>query len=482
MKSLILCLLCSSYALAQWEFTHGADFMLQSSNLVQHRPFVLDTADTYAGNWLAFSVPVEVARDWERRSTLAQYTFTAQRDSVFYLQFELPLRRDLESWYRDKWGLNVPTGPTHLDINAPYIGYMQLKQSWWHIQFGRFDYNIGDSEQSNILSASPWEDAFLAELTSSNLHYRLYIASLLPVLHGTPDRDGSLPVGSEAYIQANRSISNARKRYYNAPVKTLALHSLALRQGFLSTELGGMAVIGGKYPDLKDILPFGLYHNEYRPYNNMGGYVQLRYKDTTHLAFLQLVSDEISNPIGQDAESSQFSWHFGAQRRFIGPSLEFKILIEQVYQTAYFGNYETPLGKMTSRKRYTSNYRDQFKPYYADMYMVDYPLGYWRGSDVHDWWLTMTMLAHGWEGKWIAGYLQKGEHNLMDAFDPVSSIASPSGVVEKQWQVHTSHSYAWPNGLQIHGGILWSHFWNYAHSVNEQKTIWGWELGFRFSL
>jgi len=72
-------------------------------------------------------------------------------------------------------------------------------------------------------------------------------------------------------------------------------------------------------------------------------------------------------------------------------------------------NGRLPLLEYSSRRLYRSNYREQDDPDYADMYFVDYPIGYRRGSDALDMWLDL-----GWKWgrhslKMTLAWLQQGD-------------------------------------------------------------------------
>ena len=83
---------------------------------------------------------------------------------------------------------------------------------------------------------------------------------------------------------------------------------------------------------------------------------------------------------------------------------------------------------------YRSNYRDQSDKDFADMYYVDYPIGYRRGPDALDLWLTASWQYGLNLIELELAYLQQGDKELYDTYESAMEAEEVlSGIVETQW-------------------------------------------------
>jgi len=90
---------------------------------------------------------------------------------------------------------------------------------------------------------------------------------------------------------------------------------------------------------------------------------------------------------------------------------------------------------MTSRKIYNSNFREQGKPNFADMYIVDYPLGYRRGPDAVDLWWNLKYISADktFSAELESAYLRQGDCEIYSDHQKCSERKVLEGAEEKQF-------------------------------------------------
>jgi len=462
------------------------EFRINIEHSLQALPsqFALDTADNYNGNWRGLWIPVETARRWDNTPAWLQYKGAASWDSTVFLNFTLPFRRDLEAWFDDPAHGNMVYGINEPDINVPYEGYLHWKHPWGQVRLGRFDQNLGESpDRSVILSGSPWEDALFATLEFPVGRYLFYAATLNPVLTGTPAAvDSGYPAGSEEYIQRTRSVSNAHKRVFAEPYKSLLIHGLQLGNQTVQWGIYEQMVIGGKSPVLRDFSPWSAWHNNYGDgFTNTNLFTELGISvpGNTRI-YVQTGFDEVTNPMGAEGYPTQWSLLGGAFRQWESEGHQFAVRIEGIYTSPFYGHFELPLVTLASRKSYRSNYRDPDKEGFADTWLVDYPLGYWRGMNLFDLWadINWTSPQGHWTTSFTLGNLRQGNTSLRTPYDAAENTnAWISGIEEREWRLQagtTWQSWSW---LAVNFGGEVRKVQNADHVPGRDRTWYGLRSG-----
>lgn len=405
---------------------------------------VRGVAQSYSTDWHDGRADAEAARRWRDLPPLVELGLHARFDSL-ELRVDLPLHRDFDAWQQDPSGGNAPRGIEELDVNAPYEGWVR-----WHsesgrvgLQAGRFHQRFSWSQDHGVvLGSDVVHDGMHASARFGRWVFEVFGASLDPWLVGT-DLQGDVDTGSEAWIQAYRTISNQKGRVFDEPAKSLFVHRLTVRVGAWDLAASEILIVGGKDPALRDVLPFVVWHDNFGDgFSKMSLGLQARwFAGAPGVVHAEAVIEEIRSPVGEEE---------GADRRTIyGLNLGWKKApppgrggfdgtVDGTITSASLGNHELPLLKGVARRRYRSNNRPQGETTYIDQWVVDQPLGYHRGPDAADLWTRA-----GWVGRdssWGTGFevdwLNQGDAALwMDEVALANRWGPLSGDVTSEWRL-----------------------------------------------
>ena len=463
------------------------------------------TVDRFGGNWYALRVPAEAAAAWDTLPAMAELDLDAQRHGL-EIHLVLPLRRDLESWMDDPLHGNWITSANDLDINVPYEGWISAQTSLGAFKMGRFRYNFSPTTHGVILAGTPRHDGLLWSLPLGRVHYGFFASSLNPWLNGTAtDTAGNVagsgttnvesttsPHGSETWQQSHEALGDQNGRIYDDPYKTLFMHSLGIQLGPADLTLVEQTLVGGKSPEFRDLNPFIVWHDSYGDgYSRSFFSLDLRVQGGESGFFWGQISTQlIKSPIGENnydpalqaAAAAGWSnqWHHAGG--MLTASVDFATT------TPTFDNHLLPLLKMTSRRLYRSNYRNQLEANYADVYEVDYPLSYQRGPDALDLWTRI-----GWDAPLTSGgshggsleidVLQQGDASLdTSAATYIKRDWPLSGIVERElrliFETHRDFEKFW----RLQAGFGASIIRNCDHESGntEFSPLWSLGLGFRY--
>jgi hypothetical protein len=461
---------------------HHLRVTLESRQVLPVSPLVIDTADRDGGNWYTLRAQSEIAQQWLNMSDLlyASGQYTLQNWQLFW---SLPIRRDLESWHESRFGENLMYSGNDLDINMPYEGWLEYRGEILNARIGRFDYNEGASkERSLILSGSPWDDAARLNWNFDLLRFHWGALALNPTLMGTPDTPGgTFPEGSEEDLQRTHMYTTAHNRVYDEPQKHFFLHGISIPLKNWKLSLYEAQIIGGKTPTLNEITPLSIWHNAFNSgYANNMVFLELEWQhEVPGRLYAQSALDELSNPFGDEGFPSEIAVLFGWDKKWLTTSSQWQIQMEYIYATPMLGNAQTPLQKVSSRKIYHSNFREQFAPYFADRMLVDYPLGYYRGSDLSDLWIDADWQSNDSLGKiWQAhiqlAWLQQGESNLQELYEEDlarKKLRPLSGTIETRWQAGAELSRTFFQQLSLNLQATYIYQQNAEHLINNNRHL-----------
>lgn len=459
--------------------------------------FAADTVDSFGRNWRALQIPLETGRSYEESiSPFFALTFGAGYKGLS-MWIEAPLRKDLEAWYDSDLKTNFTIFPSELDINVPRKAYARWYNSMGFVQAGRFKPEVGPSENTLTIGGAPHHDAIWWQFRPSIFRYDFMLISLNPWLHGdTVDKEtGCPPEGTEAQAQKcpekEKQASNQRDRIYDENYKNLVFHRIGLDLGFMWASFTEMSMIGGKALEFRSINPFILWHN-----NFAGGYTkasvtfELGARPARGAEFYGQVNiEDLKSPVGETGGASNrmmLSYMVGYSQ-----SLEtsrfgtFKYRFDVVLTDPIYNHGRLPLLGYTSRQMYRSNYREQSDKDFADMYYVDYPIGYRRGPDALDLWFTASWRYKNYEVELELAYLQQGDKELYDSYDDaLSSDKVLSGVVESQWLANLIYRQKIFSFMDIYLGGGMRYVENLDHEQgNDETQFWlrsGLSLSFEF--
>ncbi|MCK9181400.1 MAG: hypothetical protein M0P13_00780 [Fibrobacteraceae bacterium] len=464
-------LLLVSAAFAEGSFSVGTNVSLGVEGAPKASVFAVDTVDFYSSNWRGLQIPLETGRNYETIDPFFDLYFGgAYKD--FSVYFNFPLRKDIEAWYEDDYSSNVTLSPDHLDINVPTEGYAKWVYGAGFLQAGRFKPEMGPSPNTLALGGAPYHDAILWNFSPSIFRYDFFISSLNSHLHGTPSTVGGevTDTTSEVWKQANLEVDNQRNRSYTEPYKTLVYHRVGVDLNFAWLYIIEQSVIGGKQVEFRTINPFMFWHDNYASgYTKANVTLELGFRPTKGGSFYyQMGIDDIKSPVGETGKNSTrgiLSYLVGYNQKIDTKSWgSFDFRLDAVYTDPAAGNERLPLLKYTSRRMYRSNYRDQSDADFADMFFVDYPLGYRRGPDAKDLWFTTAWNYGRHSVELELAWLRQGDKDLYTDYDEaVVCKQALSGVVERQYILDLTYKASFWKGLQARLGGGVRHYRNLDH-------------------
>lgn len=444
-------------------------------------------ADDFGGNWRAERISLRTAHAWDSLPPLLHLGWEAQRGEVL-LHLELDLKRDLEAFRRDQLHGSWVAGTGEVDINVPHEGWLSVGTRAGAFRIGRFPWSFGAVPHGVILGGAPVHDGVLWELPLGRLHYTFLGSSLNPWLNGTPVGD-SVPTGSEAWQQSHRTLGDQHGRVYDDPVKTLFAHALEWKLGPVELGVVEQTLVGGKEPSFRDLSPFVLWHDNYGDgYSRSFFSFQGKLSDgATGLLWLQVATQLVASPVeGEDNYDppTQAAAALGWGKSWFLPRGILSAHQELCGTTPTYDNHLLPLLKMTSRRVYRSNARDQADPGYADNFQVDDPLGYFRGPDALDLWTRIDWKDV--DGLWGAGlslaWLQQGDADLEHPVTDYQDRTWPlSGIVETELSARLSGWLRLDERLRVSGSLGLSRLENRDHVAGADGWWPLWSAGLSFA-
>lgn len=467
-------------SLAQTSVFFEAELSAGIAGAPKANHFAADTVDRYGSNWRGLQIPLETARQYETIDPMLSLRFGGSYKTLTVL-FDFPLRKDLAAWYHDGSSSNVTLSPSNIDINVPIRGYARWEYGAGFVQAGRFKPDMGPSPNTLALGGAPYHDAIHWNFSPGIFRYDFFLSSLNAHLHGTTSSPGASPDSlTEAWKQENLQIDNQRNRVYSESYKTLVYHRIGLdlkRVWFYVIE---QSVVGGKQIEWRTANPFMFWHDNYATgYTKANATLELGLRPIRGSSFYyQLGIDDIKSPVGETGKNSTRSIlsHLVGYRQIVETKSAgtFDFRLDAVLTDPAAGNERLPLLKYTSRRLYKSNYLEQSDPNFADMFFVDYPLGYRRGPDAKDLWLTVGWTFGRHALNLELAWLRQGDKELYTDYDEaIACKQSLSGIVERQYVADLSYAVKLAYGFsaKIGGGIR--RYRNLEH-VEGDDGIDGW--------
>jgi hypothetical protein len=438
------------------------------------RPF-----ERFDGTWRSERVDPELGAQWARLPPVAAVNLRYPITAHSIVAFRMGLHRDLSAWNKDASGSNVPLSDREVDLNEPSLGYFHAEDEHYAFTVGRFPVHWSPSPEYGLaLSRSvPYHNGAEFALKMAHVRYRFLASSLNPWLEGTPAGDSAnadYPPGSEEYRQRHYPNDNGaslfHNRIYDARVKTLFAHRLEGELGPLSMGATETSIIGGKPPDLRDAGPFVVFHNDFKEgYANgaigLDGKLRLPW-GVALLAEYYIDDVNYSETEGAGNTANLQGWMAGIRQGFSAGGWLVGQSLHAIRTDPYLYSYLQPLNSASSRIILASNNQRHGESVYVDKYVIDYPIGYFRGGDALDFWYRMD----AWKGDrfragFAAGLLAKGEVNLYTPYENYYSApqTSPSGVAERELRLGLDAERRLRRGLSVHAGIDWQRFWSEGH-------------------
>ncbi|MCL2282951.1 MAG: hypothetical protein FWC26_06500 [Fibromonadales bacterium] len=413
--------------------------------------FAADTMENFGKNWRALRIPLETGRYFETLSPFFILGLGANYKDDFVIHAEFPLRRDIEAWYQDSYKRTYTFDPSELDLNVPTEAWGQWNNPAGFVKFGRFKPEIAPTPNSIILGGAPHHDAVHWKFSAGVARYDFLIVSLNSWLDSNE---------TKKQHDVKNAIPNARGRVYTEPSKNLLLHRVGIDGRFGYLAIIEQSLIGGKNLEFRDFSPFAAWHNNFSyGYSKMSTAFEAGLKPIKNSEFYwQAVMEDLQSPVGEkegDKGYTTLAFLAGYKQKIpLGIYGELESRIDAVRTDPQYNNNKVPLQSMTSRKIYNSNFRAQGKPNFADMYIVDYPLGYRRGPDAIDlWWnLKYASASKAFSAELESAYLRQGQCDLYSDHDWCSKQKILSGSEEKLILMDFLANYFYNKYIKIYAG------------------------------
>jgi len=411
--------------------------------------FAVETMEDFGGNWKALRIPLQTGRYFETLPPFFVLGLGANYRDDFLIHAEFPLKRDIEAWYLDSYKRTYTFEPSELDLNVPTEAWGQWNNPAGFVKFGRFKPEFSPTPNSIILGGAPHHDAVHWKFAAGVARYDFIIASLNAWLSKEEDS-----------LQANVTIPNARGRTYTEHTKNLLLHRVGIDGGFGYISITEQSLIGGKNLEFRDFSPFAAWHNNFSyGYSKMSTAFEAGLRPIKNSEFYwQFAMEDIQSPVGEvegDKGYTTFAFLAGYRQKIpLGIYGEIESRIDAVRTDPQYNNNKVPLQKMTGRKVYNSNFREQGRPNFADMYIVDYPLGYRRGPDAIDlWWnLKYASASKKFDAELETAYLRQGECEIYSDHEECSRQKILSGKEENLFLLDFLANYYYNENLKIYAG------------------------------
>lgn len=372
----------------------------------------------------------ETVQDWKTSPPpLELYYHETLQNWSFHLH--IGILRDFEAWYREEQGLQIPLNTNELNINAQPEFWASYDSHPVRFKLGQFQPHYSPSQDRGVVLSGPnLHKGIESSLSLRRFHFSWFWSSLDPHLNR-----------QELEFQSTSPVVNAREVVYDQLSKNLFIHRLEYETQSLKIGMMECLLIGGKSPELWETQPFNVYHNNYPDgYGNTMLSFDFVYK------FLKnnQVSGEISldDLIGGPAEdkntnSNIMAWNLSYLFTQKFPSGEFSAQLEYIHVDPSYGNRDLPLLQYTHREVLKSNFRSldlvaNPNLRFSDTYVVDHPIGYFRGPDVVDIWLDLAWSASRWRSNYQLGYLQKGAYDFDTPFK--QSTNNPKVLTSPIWK------------------------------------------------
>jgi hypothetical protein len=330
-------------------------FTLSSQPGIRNASF-LETFNTYTNingtieNWHELKVNPETANSWRQNPSFIQFLYH-QNFQPWSFHLNIGLQRDIEAWYWDPLGSNLPQEVDELNINTQPEFWVQYNSDHFHLQMGQFQPKIGPSQDRGVVVSGPLLHRGLqTQIQHQGFSFTWFWSSLDPHL-SEPEQD----------LQATSPVSNARFQNYNELSKNLFLHRFDYQWSKLRIGMTETLLLGGKYPDFWETQPFTVYHNNYPDgYGNTMLAFDIDFTpNKQHRIFAEVSFDDLTGGGAEDENNSSnimayiLGYHF--DQEFGENTLSSRV--EFIHVNPIYGNRDLPLLQYTQREVLRSNYR-----------------------------------------------------------------------------------------------------------------------------
>jgi hypothetical protein len=367
--------------------------------------------------------------------------------------------------------------------DSPDEGYASISGNHYSITIGRFKGGIGHGLSGNLFqnSRAPFYDHL--QMTMYNNFIKLYfmIGSSNYFLTQDELQIQNRIKDPHDYNQTwgTKAVNSEKIDYPADNTKMYAFHRIEIKP-LKNLRLGGgeMNLVGGKFPDLNMINPFGFYHDSYdSKYHSYTFLFDITFAPINgNMLFFEFLSNDIHIPgeANQDPTAVGFQGGYWIVLPIKGSFLH-RLGIEATHLDTWTYSDIVPYLTMYQRQvRRVATY--------------DVPLGYSFGGDVEHFSLFYTLLNS--DGFYIQSSIQrmdKGEiyFQLNDDNEMPYSNASkyqgrPSGTVEHWTTFETTAEIPIQNSLLFNALLHYSFIENFNHTKNRSAYLGYFSSGISF--
>ncbi|MEA2067557.1 MAG: hypothetical protein U9O65_10815 [Thermotogota bacterium] len=282
------------------------------------------------------------------------------------IDFEVPFQYEYGKKLRnvfDIFSFNFPS-LMMVDMNFPYLGYIEYENELFDIAVGRFPIKWGWSEYPLTISPTTYQDNFTFTANFYSMKYYFHAISSYPLL-SSAERD----------IQENFSDQHTPGIYFDDPSKYIFAHRVEFDHGIFEWGLGELNVVGGKTPDIIDANPLMIFHNTYgEGYSNvvvsLDGKLELR-DDISVYGEISFDDYESLTESGSGYKPTAYGFNLGGRYNF--GDFTFWIEYDHISEWMYVTNY-LPYLRVNVRQFHLNNGG-------TGRLLVDYPVGFMYGPD-----------------------------------------------------------------------------------------------------
>lgn len=320
-------------------------------------------------------------------------------------------RQDLSAYLRGRGWSNLPLDPNknslYIDTDLPRVGLAEYENSLIRLSAGKRKLHFGPATYNFVLSETvPYFEHIWFDLNTEVSYGRYYYNFFI--------------------ISSDRSV-------YNSP-KTLIGHSFGFSNQFLRLGLVETNLISKTFPDLRDLSPFTIFHNNYARNSNVNAGIFLELDLDRFDMYGLLYADDILIPGDRTKNPTSLGWYAGGTYTFIdggnysGPLLwdsqftlrektvfdssgGLKLKYEHYHSTPYLYNRDFEEGKYTNPIRFNAGDIEG-----GQYVIVNGFYGFPYGPDV-----TLDLLALSYETEKLLAeirleYLRSGVYKIDDYY------------------------------------------------------------------
>ena len=357
--------------------------------------------------------------------------------------------------------------------DSPKEGYMSYTSQYFSAALGRFKNGSGNGIMGNLFqnSLAPYYDQFTFSFYNSSVKY--YFMLGMSSYYLTKDE--------KAYINGDGADPPFPDDSRYEPLKMFAFHRIEIAPAdTLTIGIGEMTLVGGKFPDMSMINPFGVWHNIYEDtYHSYYAAIDISWVPAKgHFIFAELLANEIyikgesnKNPT---ATGEQIGYWFILPLNTV---TKHRIALELTHIDGWTYSDMTP---------YLTMYQRQIQREIK----FDVPLGYSLGGDLEQASLIYTAVSKdGIKLNLALSRLHKGEINFKlmnpgtdDAQMPYAASRNkykgrPVGVVEKWSYADLSLDLPITERIAINAMAYYAYIQNFGHTSGEIKHLTFFSLG-----